>query len=114
MEIEATGVEELVRAEILRITDVSSRQAIARLLVAARVEHREWDYGAPGQTHPCWIVLEHPPSNTGIAYCEHGFGPAFPWGLLFLAGEQLSMGMDAAWYETLEEAFRDSMACDAP
>ena len=33
-----------------------------------------------------------------------------PWGLIFLSGEHLSIGMDCAWYSTLEDAFRESMA----
>ncbi len=88
-------------------------KAIVPLLVKPRLEDRPWDYG-PDQTYPCWIVLEHPPSNTGIAYCAEGFGPRSPWGLLFLRGEHLGMGMDAGWYTKLEDAFRESRACDLP
>ena len=72
------------------------------------------DYGADGEKYPCWIVLEHASSNTGIAYCAQGFGPTDPWGLLFLAGPQKSMGMDSGWFTTLEYAFRESAACDIP
>ena len=50
---------------------------------------------------------EHASSNTGIAYCAQGFGPTDPWGLLFLAGPQKSMGMDSGWFITLEHAFRE-------
>ena len=110
----AEDIERLVQAQLGRITDGALVKAISSLLVAPRVEERPWDYGPPGQKYPCWIVLEHPPSNTGIAYCAEGFGPQCPWGLLFLAGEHLSMGMDAGWYTTLEDAFRESMACDLP
>lgn len=28
---------------------------------------REWDYGAEGEAYPCWAVLDHVRSNTGIA-----------------------------------------------
>ena len=72
------------------------------------------DYGEESRTYPCWIVLEHRASNTGIAYCAYGFGPGDPWGLLFLGGPHLSMGMDSAWFVTLEDAFRQSPACDVP
>jgi hypothetical protein len=54
-------------------------------------------YGPPGQKYTCWTVLEHRPSNTGIAYCEEGFGPSFPWGLIFLSGPHMNIGMDAGW-----------------
>jgi hypothetical protein len=57
------------------------------------------------QTYPCWIVLEHAPSNTAIAYCAEGFGPGCPWGLLFLEGEHLSMGMDSGWFTYLSMRF---------
>jgi hypothetical protein len=57
-------------------------------------------------------VLEHPPSNTGIAYCAQGFGPSDPWGIVFLSGELTGIGMDSAWFSTLESAMRESMAWD--
>ncbi|CAG0933531.1 hypothetical protein TFLX_03094 [Thermoflexales bacterium] len=68
--------------------------------------------GKKGQTYPCWIVLEHKESNTGIAYCDYGFGPKDPWGLVFLSGD--SMGMDSGWFSSLEDAFRESMAREGP
>ena len=57
-------------------------------------------------------MLEHSPSNTAIAYCEQGFGPSDPWGLAFLSGEHMGIGMDCGWFSTLESAMRDSMALD--
>ncbi len=71
---------------------------------------RAWDYGTPGEKFLCWVVLEHAASNTGIAYCEHGFGPTMPWGLLFLSGPHMSMGMDSGWYEHFLEAYFESKA----
>jgi len=112
--MEATEIERLVHLELDRIADKDLVAAIVPLLVAPRLEDRGWDYGAPDQTYPCWIVLEHAPSNTAIAYCVQGFGPGCPWGLLFLRGEHLSMGMDSGWFTFLEDAFRGSMACDLP
>ena len=109
----AEDIERLVQAELGRIADGEIVKAIVPLLVGPRLEDRPWDYG-PDETYPCWIVLEHPPSNTCIAYCEEGFGPRCPWGLLFLSGRHLSMGMDSGWFRTLEDAFRDSRACDLP
>lgn len=73
---------------------------------------RGWDYGKISERFICWTVLEHPPSNTAIAYCEQGFGPSNPWGLVFLTGEQMGIGMDSGWFSTLESAMRDSMAWD--
>jgi hypothetical protein len=110
---EAAAIEALVRAELDRM-DKRVAAAIVLLLVVPRREDRDWDYGAVGQKYPCWIVVEHPASNSGIAYCGEGFGPGDPWGLLFLRGEHLSMGMDSGWFTTLADAFRESMACDLP
>src|SRR5260221_7478632 len=76
-----------------------------------RIEERGWDYGAPGESYPCWLLLAHRPSNTAIAYCEFGFGPATPWGLLFLEGTQhMSMGMDSGWFDCFLDAYFDSKA----
>ena len=100
----------LLRAQLDEISDGSIRDQINRLLVAPRLEHRIWDYGSEGQTFPCWLVLEHRGSNTGIFYCDEGFGPRCPWGLMFLTGEHLSMGPDASWYPGFRAAFVESMA----
>ena len=75
-----TDIEGLVQTELSRM-DAPLMAAVRPLLIAPHLEQREWDYGADDQTYPCWIVLEHLPSNTGIAYCAEGFGPAAPWGL---------------------------------
>ena len=105
-------ISKLVEEELRRIGDADVKEQIRALVVTPRVEERPWDYGPEGQTFPCWIVLEHEESNTGIAYSAHGFGPKCPWGLLWLSGESLSMGMDSSWYPDLESAFRDSFAFD--
>src|SRR5262245_53639229 len=108
----------MVGAEVTRLVEQQLRAiaqpdlvALARsLLVAPRLESRPWDYGEPNQSFPCWVVLEHPSSNTGIAYCAQGFGPSSPWGLLFLSGEHIGMGMDSAWFASLEDALRNCAA----
>ncbi|MCA8987098.1 MAG: hypothetical protein KDA78_05625 [Planctomycetaceae bacterium] len=105
-------IQEKVAAELSRIVDGEVLCLMKPLLVSPRCEMRVWDYGEPEQTFPCWIVLEHAPSNTCVAYCEYGFGPSSPWGLLFITGQHLSMGMDSEWYTYLEDAFRESMAWD--
>lgn len=106
----ATDIDGLVRAELIRIADSNVRDAISRLLVTPRCEDRGWDYGPSLSTYPCWIVLEHRASGTAIAYCEHGFGPRCPWGLIWLDGG--SMGMDSAWFKSLEDAFHESWASE--
>ena len=100
----------LVESELARIVEPSTVALIRSLLVPPRCEQRPWDYGVPDTTYPCWIIAEHPESNTCVSYCEHGFGPESPWGLLFICGKYMSMGMDCGWFSTLEAAVRDSMA----
>jgi hypothetical protein len=107
-------IDRFVDDELARISDPVVVAAIRRLLVPPYAVEREWDYGRPGEKYPCWTILEHPPSNTGIAYCDKGFGPSHPWGLVFLSGTYMSIGMDCAWYATLEGAMRESMAWDRP
>jgi len=111
--LQQATIEGLILDQLDRIPDPIVT-AVQLLLVAPHVEVRDWDYGPAEQKYPCWIVLEHPASNTGIAYCNEGFGPGDPWGILFLQGQQLSMGTDSQWYASLEDAFRESIACDLP
>ncbi len=107
-------ISELVREQLDQIKDEKIRSQIARWLIMPRLEEREWDYARYPETvkFPCWFVLEHKDSNIGIAYCEEGFGPEKPWGMLWLTGGHLSMGMDAGWCDDLEHAFVESMAYD--
>ncbi len=101
-------VSRLVASEIDRIDQIDLVQTIQEFLIEPREELRDWDYGKPGEQLPCWIVIEHLQTNTGIAYCEQGFGPKDPWGLLFIEGPHLSMGMEAGWFASLEDAVRES------
>lgn len=106
--MDAATVSQLVEEQIALIEQPELAEAIRSSLVLPRLENREWDYGEEGQTYPCWIVVEHKESNTGIAYCEQGFGPSSPWGLLFLEGSRRNMGMDAAWFRFLGDAVQES------
>ena len=107
-------ISKLVRGELARVTDEKLSQRISELLVEPSHVDRAWDYGAVGVMYPCWSVLVHVESNTGIAYCADGFGPAYPWGLVHLTGPYMSIGMDSGWFVSLEGAMRDSMAWDSP
>lgn len=111
MNITATKITELVEAELSSMRDQRVKEHIRSLLVAPEPVMRNWDYGADDEAYPCWAVLNHVPSNTGIAYCEYGFGPRTPWGLVRLEGtENMSMGMDSGWFGRFLEAYFDSMA----
>ena len=74
---------------------------------------RDWDYGEEDEQYPCWSVLEHPPSATGIAWCDAGFGPERPWGLVNLPHDGIppgSMGMDSGWFTGFLHAYFESQA----
>ncbi len=108
------GISALVECEIQRISDQLLVKRIRELLVFPYSVERAWDYGVPGQRFTCWTFLEHRPSNSGIAFCSDGFGPSDPWGLVFLSGPHMNIGMDCEWYASLEGAMRGSMAWDGP
>jgi len=103
-----------VEQELKQISDTKLVNRIRELLVTPHPVERAWNYGARDEHFVCWTVLEHHPSNTGIAYCLQGFGPSYPWGLVSLSGSHMSIGMDSSWFESLEDAMRDSMAWDGP
>jgi len=105
-------VSALVERELIAIGDEQLVRKIRGLLVSPYPVERDWDYGMPAERFTCWTVLEHPASNTGIAFCSEGFGPSSPWGLVSLSGEHISIGMDAGWFTSLECAMRDSMVWD--
>ena len=110
MSITDSQISALIELELNRISNPKTAKLIRRLLIPPHCEQRPWDYGAPNETFPCWIIGEHPPSNTAFAYCEHGFGPRCPWGLLHRSGKYMGMGMDSGWYTSLEGAVRESFA----
>lgn len=110
MTVSATFLKARIDAELAQLCDRRVTDQIRGLLVPPRIETRAWDYGGPDEAYPCWIVLEHPASRTGIAYCAHGFGPRTPWGLLFLDGPYRSMGMDSGWFSRFLDAYFESHA----
>lgn len=95
--------------ELSSLSDQRVVEHVRSLLVPPRLEMRAWDYG-PADEYPCWLVLEHQKSGTAITYCEFGFGPTSPWGLLFLTAENTSMGMDCGWYDRFLKAYFESPA----
>lgn len=108
MAVSPEQVRRLVSEQVALISQPDLRAFYEVHAVAPSVEMRDWDYGESGQKYPCWLVWRNEEANTGIAYCELGFGPGDPWGLLFLRGEYMSMGMDSGWFMRLEDALRNS------
>jgi len=110
MNLNVHTVTELVNREVAKIVQPELLDVIRKFRVEPRCEQRAWDYGEKEQSFPCWVVVEHKASNTCICYCENGFGPTYPWGLLFILGAHLSIGMDSGWFRTLEDVVRESAA----
>jgi hypothetical protein len=111
----AKALSALINLELTSLSDSRVVEHIRGLLVEPKPILRAWNYGDVGDKFVCWSVLEHTASNTGIAYCEEGFGPRLPWGLVFLEGNEArtSIGMDSGWFTTFLQAYFDSMAvCD--
>lgn len=101
-------LDAILREAIDAISDEEVVAAISKYLVAPRVVMRNWDY-ADNTQFPCSIVAVDSESQIAIAYCEFGFGPSCPWGILNEPSEYNEMGMDCSWYSRLEDAFRQSM-----
>lgn len=108
----AKEIAPLVERELGRIRDANLAKRIREFLVTPYPVERTWDYGSGHERFTCWTVLEHRPSNTGIAFCSQGFGPSDPWGIVFLSGSHMSIGMDCSWFVSLEDAMRESAAWD--
>lgn len=101
-------IEQLVRSELAQISEEAVRDALQRYLVPAVCQMRRWEFGADGVRFPCWVVAAFSSCRTVIAYCESGFGPGYPWGIVPL--DEDAMGDDGAWHINLEHAFRNSPA----
>lgn len=99
----------MIEAELAQLDDNRVIAQIRSLLVEPKIMRRRWDYGVEETHYPCWTVLSHKSSNTDIAYCEHGFGPSMPWGLVSSEGPT-SMGQDCSWFRTFVRAYFDSFA----
>ena len=87
-----------VADELSRIDDQPLLARLRELPVEPYDVQREWAYDQPGETYACWTVAEHEESNMAIAYCEKGFSPSHPWGLVRIKGSHLGIG----WFRTLE------------
>jgi hypothetical protein len=107
MTVTASTIQALVEIELSSLHDDRMASRIRSLLVAPQIKLLEWDYGEPGQTYPCWSVLDHKERNVGIVYSEFGFGPERPWGLVWLSGAHTGFGMDSAWFDSFMDTFRE-------
>ena len=101
--------------DLANLRDPRVRASIQAFRVATPTPIRlAWDYGEPGETFDGWLVFENPEQRTGIVYCDQGFGPKRPWGLINTGETCPSMGMDSGWFDRFMDAYLDSPATDLP
>ena len=111
--MDAAKLARLFEIEMASIQQAELRQSVADRVVALPVARPvKWDYGEAGQTFECWYLCEDAETNTAIVYCEQGFGPREPWGLINLEGPHATMGMDSQWFRNLEDAARNAAFWD--
>ena len=109
MSLTAAAVDALVERELAHFADATLKAALLKRRIPPRSELRPWQYQS-GTTYECWLVAADEESGVAVAYCEQGFGPKAPWGLLWVntvprtGATQLHMGDDSGWFRTLEEA----------
>ena len=106
MPAEAKAIAEIVDAQLSEIDDVSIRSGLEAITMRPRQESRIKSWDPSAGSFLCWIVADFG-DGVGIAYCENS--PVLdesPWGLVFLAGDDL--GGPNNWYWSLEGLYRDS------
>jgi hypothetical protein len=114
MSMDADTLKVLVDRELDYLSDTRVLTHIRYRLVEPRAILRKWDYGPPGPKYLCWTVFVDPAFFTGIAFCESGFGPRNPWGLVAPVHSELtSMGMDSGWFPKFLDAYFESRAATA-
>ena len=112
MPIDSDAIKQLIDRELATVSDRRVISHIRGMLIEPYSLLRLWDYGEKGEQYPCWIVLKDTESAAEIAYCEFGFGPKCPWGLVSSgdAPANQHMGMDSGWYTCFLDAFFESYA----
>jgi hypothetical protein len=105
MTIDAANLKKLIENERARVTDTRVTTQIRGFFVEPTPILRNWNYGAKGQKHLCWNVLEHGPEDTAIIYSENGFGPKAPWGLVALQGMSMGTGSFPTFMQAYFESF---------
>jgi hypothetical protein len=105
-----TEILDLIEAELVDFSDVEIIDFIKTHLIDPAPLDLAWDYGEPDVKFRGWSVLEDAITGTRIVYCEQGFGPTNPWGLVSCYVETPSMGQDTGWFTTFLDAFFDSLS----
>jgi hypothetical protein len=108
----AAEVSRLVECELASIDDPSRREALRALLSQPIAVDLGWGYGKPGERHQCWVVGHSRDGSQRLVYCDKGFGPSDPWGIVGVSEDW--MGMDCQWHVGLEHAAIGAGSLDAP
>lgn len=107
----AAEIAAAIDKDLANLRDPRVRASIQELRLATPAPIRlAWDYGKPGETFDGWLVFDDPHHRKGIAYCDHGFGPKNPWGLINTGETCPSMGMDFGWFGRFMDAYMDSFS----
>jgi hypothetical protein len=111
-------VTALVRDDMRALHDARVAAHVTSLLLAPpRPLLFAWPFGSGGERFDGFLVLDHPPSGTGIAYCRDGLGPEAPWALIFTTGlgSPPSTGRpDESYPRFLDAYFESKASADVP
>ena len=110
MTVDAKSLKHLIEGELIWVHDARVVSHIQAMLLEPYAIMRNWDYGPQGQQYLCWLVLKDTVTGAEVGYCEEGFGPKCPWGLVSSDGGK-SIGMDSGWFPTFMDAYFESTAC---
>jgi len=112
MPVTAIDLNALIDRELMEVSDALTVQHIRGLLIEPDRVLLRWDYGEPDEQYRGWMVLRDEQQRAAIAYCEHGFGPRSPWGLVGFGDTPVDrhIGMDCGWFATFMEAFFESFS----
>ena len=94
-------IQYLIKSELAKIADPRTA-ALNAVLTPPLLLSLKWGYGNPGEQYRCWLVGLSPNGSDRLVYCEKGFGPSYPWGIVGIADDW--MGMDCQWHVGLEHA----------
>lgn len=100
------SIKQLLQKELEKITDPIVRAGIEKVLVEPTSHIRKWDYSTTNESFICWIIATDILTDTSIIYCEQGFGPETPWGLV--SSSVSYFGMDSGWFDNLLDCYLDS------
>jgi len=111
----AEDIVALVDRELAAIPDARLAGFIRGLLLKPTAVARAYNYGEPGLTYVCWVVLSHERANTGVAYYEFRKPCANPWRAVQVSCPELPVPGDSGWQPSLLEAFVQSRPhCELP